>query len=241
MKYGDELAVNAGDSLHIIMWKMLADNVKKSGDEVGWKIFYKMNETLLKTTEGQFYELSWINEQRIDITEEQYFEMIYRKSAIYTTICPVQLGAISAGVSDEEILKGLIKWAKPFGYAFQIWDDVMNLTEKSEVQGKETAGDILEGKRTLALIHSLKLSDVSERQAIVHIYSKKREDKTEEEKNYVLGVMKKYYSLEYSKDAAKKFASEAKQYFKEYASQLPDSTAKEVINAGIEFVVNRSH
>jgi geranylgeranyl diphosphate synthase, type II len=215
--------------------------VKILGDDIGWKIFYKMNDVLLKTTEGQFYELSWIRDKKIDITEDQYFEMIYRKCAFYTTICPLQLGALAAGVSDGKTLDDIAKWAKPFGYAFQIWDDAMNLTEESGVQGKETAGDIFEGKRTLVLLHTLKMADVSERQAIEEIYLKKREAKNDRDKNYVLKTMNKYKSIEYSKSIAKDFAAEAKMHFDEYVNQLPRSPAKDIIGAGLDFVVNRSH
>lgn len=79
---GDEIAVNTGDALHVIMWKAIGDIVQDFKDHRGWEIFNKINEVILITTKGQFEELSWIKDKRIDISEKEYLEMIYKKNRL---------------------------------------------------------------------------------------------------------------------------------------------------------------
>ncbi len=237
--YGEGLAINAGDALHMIMWKMLGDNVRKMGDERGWKIYDKMCDMLLTTAEGQYHELSWIRDRRVQVTAEEYYNMIDLKAGYYTVIGPLQLGAMVAGVTDDAKLDSIREWGIPFGRGFQIWDDVMNLTEDSKVQGKEKGGDILEGKRTLILIHLLDNCTSVEKSFITTIFSKEREEKTLEEKNYVLDLMNKYGSIEYAKKIAKDYAEDAKTKFDANTADLPETKAKKIIRGGIDFVVNR--
>jgi len=235
--YGDELSVNAGDALHLIMWKMLGDNVRKLGDNIGWKIYDKMYDILMKTSEGQYMEINWIVSRNMDVSEEEYFAMVDRKTCNYTITGPLQLGAIVAGIDDAD--EKIEAWGTPFGRGFQIWDDVMNLVSSTSEQGKERGGDILEGKRTLILIHLLNNCSPIENKQIRKIYSKNRIDKTVDEKDYVLKLMEEYGSIEYAAKIAKEYANKAKSVFEEYSSSLPGSRSKEIIKELIDFVVSR--
>ena len=237
--FGEELAINAGDALHIIMWKILRDNIKFLGNNIGFKVFDKMQQTLLTTTEGQYLELSWIKNNIIEIKEYQYFEMAIKKTAGYTTVAPAQIGAIIAEKGSKQNLDKINEWALPFGLAFQIYDDVMNLIESSKSQGKESAGDILEGKRTIILCHLLSKCSSEEKQMVNTIYSKSREQKTESEKKFILDLMNKYESIEYAADIAKKYSGQALDLFNKYSKDFPNSESKQAIEQAIQFVVNR--
>ncbi len=237
---GDELAINAGDALHIIMWKMLGDNARIMDNQTGWKIFNKMNDILLKATEGQYLELQWIRNKKIFVSQEKYLNMIERKTVYYTVIGPLQLGAILSGASDNEIKK-IEDWGMPFGYAFQIWDDYMNISMLNKKQGKEFGGDIMEGKRTLILSHLLAHCNNNERKKIENIYRKTREQKTNKEKNYILRLMEIYGSAEYAKKTARQFGEQAKEIFNKHNAQLKETRAKKIILAGIDFVTNREY
>lgn len=236
--YGDELALNTGDALHLIMWKIMKDVVLNTGGEKGWKLYEKMNKILLTATEGQYLELKWTQENKTAIKKEDYLNMIKRKTAYYTVIGPLQLGAIIAGANDKE-LKKIEEWGIPFGYAFQIWDDYMNLITRGEKQGKENAGDILEGKRTLILSHLMKNCSIIEKEKVSKIYSKKRIEKTESNKTYVLKLMHKYKSMDYAKKQAEKFSEKALTIFEKNTSHLKDTKAKKIVKEGINFVSNR--
>ena len=103
--YGNELAINAGDALHVIMWRMLGDNVRIIGAKQGWEIFDKMNDILTKTIEGQFLEINLIHQNKIEITEKEYFCMVDIKAGYYTVVGPLQLGAIVAQQGNGELKK----------------------------------------------------------------------------------------------------------------------------------------
>lgn len=238
--YGDELAINAGDALHMIMWKMLGDNVRLFKDKTGWKVFNLMNDILLKATEGQHLELKWIRDNKVLVSQKEYLDMIKRKTAYYTVIGPLQLGAIIAGAGENELQK-IEEWGVPFGYAFQIWDDYMNITAPGGKQGKEQGGDILEGKRTLMLSHLLQHCRKNEKSKIEKIYLKERAQKTNPEKNFIMRLMKECGSLEYAKKTARQFGEQARNIFDKNTARLPDTKAKKIIRAGIEFVTRREH
>lgn len=127
--YGDELAINAGDSLHIIMWKIINDvNLPKISEE-----FYKM---ILRTTLGQGVEQIWSN-NKIEITDDKYFFVADSKSAYYSIAGPMRLGAILANANNEQLDK-ITEFGLHLGRCFQLVDDILDHDQ-----------DIKEGKQTL--------------------------------------------------------------------------------------------
>lgn len=237
--YGDEIAVNAGDTLHALMWKIVGDSVRELGDERGWRVYKKINDIILTTLEGQYMELAWNRDRKIDITENEYYEMIYIKAGYYTVTGPSQLGGIIAGISDKD-LDSVREWGISFGCSFQIWDDVMNLTINADISGKEKGGDILEGKRTLSLIHLLRSCSAVEKEYIKTVYAKKREEKTNAEVQHILTLMERYGCIEYAIKQAKDFSNKALKVFDNQVSRRLNGNAADIIREGIKFVVNRS-
>ena len=235
--HGMELAINAADALHVVMWKMFKDNYNILDERRASKVFDIMYRNLMITTEGQYYDISWIVKEKVDITEEEYYKMVDRKTAAYTVYGPLQLGAAVAGASSEQI-EQIKEWGTFFGRAFQIRDDVLNLIA-DEKYGKEIGGDILEGKRTLMLVHLLRNCKPDEKKKVIEIFLKERKNKTEEEKNYVLTLMRNYGSIDYAQKKAEEYAEEAKRIFDKSTSNLKDTFAKKAIRAGIDFVVKR--
>ena len=239
MKHGDELAVNAGDALHIIMWKALGDAVRGLPADTGWKVFDLMYDILLTTTEGQYTELSWIREGKIDISEEEYYVMVDKKAGYYTVVGPLLLGALVAGVKDENVFTWIKSFGIPFGRAFQIRDDVLNLTVDTQIQGKEKAGDILEGKRTIPLIHLLRNCTKEEKETVSMIYKKARLEKSSEDLDSVLCLMERCGSIRYADERAVLSSSEAIKIFESRKKGFLYPEAFETIRQGIEFVVKR--
>jgi len=127
--YGDELAINAGDSLHIIMWKILNDQNSSAINEE----FYKM---LLRTALGQGVEQIWTNRKTKEISEDEYFFIADSKSAYYTIAGPMRLGAIIASATPDQIDK-ITDFGLYLGRCFQLVDDVLDL-EQDKKEGKVT-------------------------------------------------------------------------------------------------------
>jgi len=231
--HGVPLAINAGDALHIKMWEALAKNKTRLGPEKTFAVIQKMGEMLDRTVEGQTMELSWVHGNSWYVTERDYYTMIYKKTAWYTVIAPMQFGAIIAGKGS---LKAIHDFGDALGKAFQLQDDILNLTA-GEAYGKEIAGDIYEGKRTLMLIHLLKKCSAAEKKKIVKIMNKPREKKTKAEVEWILSLMREYGSIEYAKRAAGRYAAKAKQLFPKL--RIPHGKACNELDAIISFIVER--
>jgi geranylgeranyl diphosphate synthase type II len=235
---GMEQAVNAGDALHIIMWKMLAENRELMGQEQAFKVMDEFNAMLLTTAEGQAVEMKWIEDKELKMTEQDYYDIIDTKAGIYTVVGPMKLGAMIAGANGQTP-QMLESFGMPFGRAFQIQDDVLNLTADPKKYGKEIGGDILEGKRTLMLVHLMEHCTEDERNIIKTIFSRPREQKVQGDVNFVLSLMKKYGSIEYAKQKSFEFAAKAQAIFDRDFAYLPETEAKQGIRAAVDFVIKR--
>ena len=233
--HGDELAVNAGDHLHLIMWKILLANHKSLGYEISCHIAEKMEGFLQTTCEGQYLELSWTQSGRI-VSEEEYFEMVDRKTGWYTIIGPLQLGALIAG--NEAALEPLIKFGHNLGRAFQIHDDWLNVF--SEKTGKELGGDILEGKRTLLLTHLVEKleesDDTQDLEYVRNVFKLTREEKDQADVDRIIALYEKHGCKEWVRGQAKTFADEALAHL----DHVPYSNdGKAILRDAVDFIVNR--
>jgi geranylgeranyl pyrophosphate synthase len=147
--HGLPLALNAGDGLFMMVWQA-ALNMPPKNSLPAQKILLNSFTSVL---EGQAIELSWIRENRWDISEKDYLRMVGGKTAsLISAACHV--GALLGGAKPAQCER-----LKTFGYkiglAFQIQDDLLNLVGDEEKYKKEIGGDIAEGKRTLMVIHCL--------------------------------------------------------------------------------------
>ncbi|HET7099083.1 MAG TPA: polyprenyl synthetase family protein [Patescibacteria group bacterium] len=140
--YGDELAINAGDSLHVIMWKMVNDvGITEINEE-----FYKM---ILRTTLGQAIEQIWTN-SKVNIDDDKYFFVADSKSAYYSIAGPMRLGAILGGANARQ-MDDITEFGLHLGRCFQLVDDLLDL-EQDKKEGKTTLANTkgVEYTKTLA-------------------------------------------------------------------------------------------
>jgi len=99
-------------------------------------------------TEGELLQLTTVG--KIDVTENQYFDILRRKTAYLFSAC-CEVGAILAGASDEQV-KALAEYGLNLGIAFQLADDLLDFTSNDSILGKRAGADLVEGKLTLPLI-----------------------------------------------------------------------------------------
>ncbi len=213
--HGMPLALNTGDALHVYMWQV----VFRAGIPDAFETFLEM---IHRTAEGQQIDLSWVQTQRWDITVADYLELVRLKTAFYTVVAPLQLGALAAGVVPDS---GLVQAGLDLGIAFQIRDDVLNLTANFADYGKEIAGDILEGKRTLMLIRLLELATPTERSEVIRILEQPRADKSQAEVQVVLGLMNQYNCLQYAQEIADLHAQRGLNQLEISLSSAPNKVA----------------
>lgn len=235
-KYGDGLALNAGDALHARMWGALLENERALGTARTIRILEEFSRMVDETTEGQAIELAWVRDGRWDLEESDYEEMCMRKTSWYTIASPCRLGAIVAG-AEEGDLERLREFGMKLGVGFQIQDDTLNLVGDPLRYGKASTDDILEGKRTLMLIRVFGSASEEERARLVQTMAKRREEKTGAEVEYVLSLIKKYGAVEYAQRKARALVDDA-------LSVLPtigwrDEASVETLRAVAKFAVDR--
>lgn len=165
--HGTALAINAGDALHASMWAA----VHRAGVPGGMEAFLEM---VWRTAEGQHLDLMWVEHREWNLSETDYLEMVRLKTAHYTVVVPLQLGALAAGATPD---KRFLAAGLSLGTAFQIRDDVLNLSGDPAKYGKEIGGDLLEGKRTLIVLHWLAHAPDAQKQVFLEQMRRDRPDK----------------------------------------------------------------
>jgi geranylgeranyl diphosphate synthase type II len=238
--YGSELAVNAADALHIIMWKMLKDNEKILGLKKTFAIIDEFYQMLSKTCLGQTVEIKWAQENRINLNDNDVFFILDGKTVYYSIAGPMRLGAILAGANSKQ-LEAIYEFAQPLGYCFQIRDDLLDLTSDFAGLKKQMGNDIYEGKRTIMIAHLLRKIKGQEKKKLAQILEKGRDEKTKAEVNWVIKMMKKHGSLQYSQKLAEKLVYQAKKIFDQKLGFLKNQPARDQIKAGIDFILRREY
>jgi len=237
LRYGEPLALNAGDALHARMWSSLSLNRETLGPEKTVRIMEEFSKMVNETTEGQHMELGWVAHKRWDLKESDYYEMCTKKTSWYTVAGPCRLGAIVAGAS-EELLGKLKEFGLKLGVSFQIQDDTLNLIGDQKKYGKETSDDILEGKRTLILLHLLGTVGPDEKVKLLSIMNKDRTDKTHADVAYVLSLVEKHDAVGYARKRAIELMKEAVEVLGDI-SWKGDAEAAALLELFARFAVER--
>ena len=235
-KYTIPLAINAGDALHGKMWSFLYNNRDILDNETTLLVINEFLNMLNETTEGQHMELSWVHENQWNIKQDDYLIMCKKKTAWYTCITPCRLGNLIATNTDLN-KNDFVNFGEDLGIAFQIRDDILNLIAGTKY-GKESAGDLIEGKRTLILIHLLESASTQDRENVENILGGNRQMR---EQNYktILELIHKYNSLQFATEIADKFSLSALTEFDKIFDQLPDSRSKLLLRNITEYIVSR--
>lgn len=179
-RYGQATAMNMGDAMLALALGPLLDNTAVIGLGPALEVLDLVRETVVVTAAGQARELEWIRQGRWDFGSDYaaaYEALVVAKTAHYSFITPVVVGATIAELRGDARAQ-LAAYARHVGVAFQITDDLLNLRAAGEsgAYGKESAGDLWEGKRTLILLHALHAASPAERAAALAILARPRPD-----------------------------------------------------------------
>src|SRR5690606_2344834 len=177
-------------------------NIEQLGLACTLGLIHEIIHMCRETIEGQAIELGWIRHCEVPTADDDYFLMVTKKTGWYTCMSPCRLGAIAAGHTGAPELDALAEVFCAIGVAFQIQDDLLNLLGEEERYGKEPLGDVLEGKRTLMLIHLMRSVDAREREELLAWLSRARRDKTQADAEHVLARMHALGSLDHGRRIA---------------------------------------
>src|SRR5882762_7203232 len=142
--YGNETAVLMGDWLYMSAFET-------SLAERSLPILDILTAVTRKMTEGELLQLTLLS--RTDISEEQYFDVIARKTAYLFSAC-CEIGSLLGG-ADPNTQRMLRDYGMNLGIAFQLVDDLLDATSSEDVLGKPAGADLLEGKVSLPMIFLL--------------------------------------------------------------------------------------
>jgi len=170
--YGVPMAVNAGDAMFALAFAPLVANARLIGLGKTLRVLDAIAKMSRETVEGQAIELDWIRSAMVAPPERDYVNLVEKKTAAYSFVAPVEIGAVIAGAAPEAMAP-LTLFARRIGVAFQIRDDVLNLRHGAR-WGKDALDDLWEGKRSLALSHALTAADDDERARAAAILAKPR-------------------------------------------------------------------
>lgn len=226
VKYGLDHGINIGDGMIEVAYKAILSSVLPS--ETIFRLLNIFTDTVLRTGEGQAMEMTY--RKRRDADEKWYMGMITLKTAHYLT-APITSGAIIAG-ADDNVVKKIIEYGMAIGPAFQIQDDVIDLTE-GKGRG-EIGSDIKEGKRSLLVVHCASVASGEERERMYGILDKPREKTTKEDIEYAIGLFKKYRSFEYARKRQAELLEKSK---KALVGLKPE--ARSMLELFAEFIVER--
>lgn len=171
--HGVPIAVNVGDAMLALALGPLLANTRLIGLGKALRVLETVERMCRESVEGQALELDWMHEGAWDLDEHDYVRMVRKKTSYYTFVAPVRVGGLVAGCPPER-LEQLADFAMSLGVAFQIQDDVLNLDAGAAGYGKELAGDLWEGKRTLMLLHALRCATDDERARALSVLAKGR-------------------------------------------------------------------
>ena len=149
--WNDNTAVLSGDAMLVLAYQLMADApascLKRVLDTFG--------QTALEICEGQQFDMEF--EQRKDVTEQEYMEMIRLKTSVLLA-ASLKIGALMAGAPAEDE-QNLYDLGINLGLAFQLKDDLLDVYGDPKVFGKNIGGDILCNKKTYMLIRAFERAE----------------------------------------------------------------------------------
>jgi geranylgeranyl diphosphate synthase type II len=170
---GVPIAVNVGDAMLALTLEPLLDNMRTLGLGKALRILQVVARMARESAEGQAIELEWVRDGNWHLSDADYVRMVYKKTSWYTFITPAIVGCIVAEAAERQTV-ALRKFASLLGIAFQMQDDILNLTAERERYGKEIDGDLWEGKHTVLLLHMMRTVQAEKRRTIETILAKDR-------------------------------------------------------------------
>lgn len=237
-QYGPALAINAGDGLAVFALAALRDNERRIGPRLASRIWSEFDFMARQTVDGQARELGWLRDRRTDLTPSDYLDLIMKKTCWYTTVLPLRIGVL-IGARRVVDLGPMLRFGFFLGAAFQIRDDLLNLTGSPALYGKESLGDLREGKRTLMLIHLLAAARPRDRRRLIRYLALEPGERSGEVRSTILEMMHDHGSLAFADEFARGIARYADVAFERAFAEVPDSPSRRFVQQLIPYMVDR--
>jgi octaprenyl-diphosphate synthase len=220
-QWGNSKCVLAGDWLYMQAFKVAVQ-------ERNFRILDTLIDLTQQMVEGELLQMEQLGKL---ISLDDHFDLIFRKTACLFSVC-MRMGAILGGATVEQE-ENLAQYGRDLGMAFQIVDDVLDLTASENILGKPVASDLREGKVTMAVIHALERCTPAERNLIETVIQERAFDGVTHQE--ILNVLNRYGSLDAAHTCAMQYADLARNAI----CSFPDSEIKRALLWAPDFVVAR--
>jgi len=221
--YGVDIAVNAGNTMYYLPLLPLMEKKAQFPPEMVRDIYEVYVQEMINLSMGQAMDVAWHRgiANADGIGEDDYLQMCAYKTGTLARMA-ARLAAVLAG-ADKELVEKLGRYAESIGVAFQMQDDVLDLTGKEFAEKKGGRGqDITEGKRTLMVIHTLKKAADKDKVRLIELLTMHTSD--QQLRDEAITIMEKYNAIEHVKQTASQIFQES---WNGVEKLLPTSEAKE--------------
>ncbi len=202
--YGISQTICLGDIGFFLAYKLLAES--NFPDKLKNKAIQFFTKSMISTGLGQMMDVALPNSSGWS-SEEDVLTIFRLKTAHYTLVGPLQLGAILGGGNDN-LLSYIEKFGESLGIAFQIQDDILGVFGDEKTLGKSVASDAEEGKITLLLIEALRRANARQKQILDKYYDQGKIG--EEELNQIRKIFIETGAMAYSQEKAQQLVAQAK-------------------------------
>ncbi len=220
-QWGNSKCVLAGDWLYMQAFKIAVQ-------ERNFRILDTLIELTQQMVEGELLQMEKLGKL---ISLQEHFDLIYRKTACLFSVC-MRMGGILGGATREQEDR-LAQYGHYLGMAFQIVDDVLDLTASESILGKPVASDLREGKVTMAVIHALERCQPAEKKKIEAVLRDRAFNGVTH--TDIVEILNRYGSVDAANARAAEYATSARQAI----CQFPDSEIKRALLWAPAFVVAR--
>jgi geranylgeranyl diphosphate synthase type I len=222
-EYDLETAILAGDTLYSKAFEYMLDTGASTDRSV--EALEELATTCTEICEGQALDVSF--EGRTDVTTEEYLEMIEFKTAVlYAAAASIPATLLGC---DPETVDSLHGYGLDIGRAFQIQDDLLDLTVSSDELGKQRGSDLVEGKRTLITLHA--------RNQGIDVESLVSESPTDAEIEAAVERLREAGSIEFAREIAHDLVESGKQRLE----VLPQGEPRALLEGIADYLVERGY
>ena len=231
-----DIAVNAGNAMYYLPLLPLMTQRGKVSPEVQRDIYEVYVQEMINLSMGQAMDISWhrgiANADGLD--EEDYLQMCAYKTGTLARMA-AKMAAVLSG-ANKPLVEKLGRFAESIGVAFQMQDDILDLTGQEFAKSKGcVGGDISEGKRSLLVIYTLKKANSTDKARLIKILNMHTSDQNLRDE--AIALMQKYGAVEHVKQTAEQMVMES---WSEAEKLLPTPQAKEKLKAFAEFLITRN-
>ncbi|MGD0643728.1 MAG: polyprenyl synthetase family protein [Candidatus Bathyarchaeia archaeon] len=231
-----DIAVNAGNAMYYLPLLSLMAQKTELTPEMQRDVYEVYVKEMINLSMGQAMDIAWHRgiANADELNEEDYVQMCAYKTGTLARMA-AKIAAILAG-ANKPLVEKLGRFAESIGVAFQMQDDVLDLTGVEFAKKKGGVGqDITEGKRSLLVIYTIKKANNADKKRIIEILNMHTSDQTLRDE--AISLIQKYNAIEHVKQTASRMVEES---WSETEKLLPTPEAKEKLKAFAEFLIKRN-